>query len=353
MHTWSENPKKDVIQHLEILTYSINCKKLLLGKIRSNREINNINNKSLNRKAAEIAFCIKQGIAYFKNAENADISISPLLLYYGILSFSKALIIANSKNDIFLDDIIYHGLTSKAKTESQTKQKQNKKSWKLTNEFANTNDGVFIELAKLFNINLKKGSTFILKNTFACIPELKTIIDKLNILNSNVLNCYHEMREENNGISFSIYKRDKYKLEKIIPAIKKGFTCDTINKSNLFIKYNSIQNIKIEDFKYLYNYTSVYGGRYFVPQVNYIDNNGEKQKLLLPQILIDYINFFILSEQVRYHQDNWNKLMNGGNNGMISILNIYIDCVKRRFTNIVLNELFNEPFTYGSPAFLV
>ena len=352
MHTWSENPKKDVIQHLEILTYSVNCKKLLLGKIKSKRKINDINGKTLNRKATEMAFCIKQGIAYFKNADNADISISPLLLYYGILSFAKALIIANSKNDIFLDDIIYHGLTSQAKTESQIKQKQNKKNWKLINEFANTNDGVFIELSRLFNINFKKRSTFILKNTFACIPELKTIIDKLNILNSSVINCYQEIKEENNGISFSIHNYDKRKIEKIIPTIKKEFTCDDIHGKNLFLKYNSIQNIKLNNFKYLYNYTSVYGGRYFVPPVNYIDNNDMQQKVLLPQILIDYINFFILSEQVRYHQDNWNKVMNGSNNGMISILKIYIDCTKRRFTNEVLNELFNEPFTYGSPTFL-
>lgn len=128
MHTWSENPKKDIFQHLEMLSYSKNCEKLLCGKIKSNRKIKSSKISSIERKKAkEISFCIKQGIEFFKNSEKADISISPLLIYYGMLSFSKAIIISNSSRDLFLDDIKYHGLTTRPINEKQKIQKNKKK----------------------------------------------------------------------------------------------------------------------------------------------------------------------------------------------------------------------------------
>ena len=352
MHTWSENPKKDMLQHLEMFTYKNNCKKLLSGKIKSNRKINtNYTPNIIDKKASEIAFCIKQGIEFFKNAEDADISISPLLIYYGILSFSKSLIIANSKENIFLDDIKYHGLTTRPRNIKQNKQKNNKKSWKLINEYANTNNGVFLELGKIFGIDIKKDYIFKLKDTLACIPEIKNISNKLKIIDSKVIDCYSEIVFKCNKISFAIYSIESDILERICPKLKKDFVKENMHGSNSFIEYKSINNMNLQDFNYLYNYSSVYGGRYFIPQTNYIENEINK-KILLPQILLDYINFFILSEQVRYHQDNWKKVLNGENDTIISILKIYIECTKRKFPNLILNELFNENFSYGSPAYL-
>lgn len=352
MHTWSENPKKDMLQHLEMFTYKSNCKKLLSGKIKSNRKIN-INNTAsiIDKKASEMAFCIKQGIEFFKNAEDADISISPLLIYYGIMSFSKSLIIANSKEILFLDDIKYHGLTTRPKDNIQNGQKNIKKNWKLINEYANTNNGVFLELGKTLDIDVKKDYIFKLKDTFSCIPEIKNIADKLKIIDSNVLHCYSEIKKDCNKVSFAIYSIERDKLEKNCPQLKKKFNKGNMHGSNSFVEYKSINNIDLEDFNYLYNYSSVYGGRYFIPQTNY-EVEGKRKKILLPQVLLDYINFFILSEQVRYHQDNWNKVLNGENDTIISVLKIYIECTKRRFPNLILNELFNESFSYGSPAYL-
>lgn len=179
MHTWSENPKKDMMHHLELLTYKKNCKKLLTGKINSNRNsVKKMTASELEKRSSEMAFCIKQGIEFFNNADLADIAISPLLIYYGMLSFAKALIIANSSTFISLDYIKYHGLSTRTINENQEKQKSNKNNWKLLNEYANTNDGVFLELCKVLKIDLKKGCTFELKETLKCIPELKNLLNK-------------------------------------------------------------------------------------------------------------------------------------------------------------------------------
>lgn len=348
MYTWSENPKKDMLQHLEMLTYAKNCQKLLYKKMSSKRDLNKT---IINKKANEVSFCIKQGIEFFKNAEDADISISPLLLYYGILSFSKALIITHSSEDIFLDDIKYHGLSTRPITQNQLYQKNKKIHWNLLNEYANTNNGVFLELSKIFDINFDKNSIFKLKDTLSSIPELMQIFDKLSIINSNVIDCYSEVIESNNKITFGIYSTDCYKLEKSCPNIKNNFLKNNMHGIDELIQYTSKKDIKLTDFNDFYNYNAVVGGRYFVLQTAFEFDN-KSCKVLLPQLLLDYINFFVLSEQVRYHQDNWNKMLNGENNAIISILKIYVECVKRRFPNFILNHLFEEDFSYGSPAYL-
>ncbi len=348
MHTWSENPKNDMMQHLELLTYEKNCKKLLNGEIDSKREkIKKATALELKKITSEIAFCIKQGIEFFENADSADISISPLLIYYGILSFSKALIIANSSTFISLDNIRYHGLTSKIINNTQ---KKNKKNWRLLNECVNTNDGVFLELCKVLGVNMNNRCKFELKETLKCIPEIKNILEKTKVLDSKVIFCYEELKENNDKVSFQIYSEEEELVKKNSKKIEKNFI-KSYSTSGSFLKYESKNKMSIKQFNGLYQYDSVLGGRYFIFPTNYT-YNGKKDNILLNQILLDYINLFILSEQVRYHQDNWNKILNGENESLISILKIYIEIVKRRFPNMILNELFNERFSYGSPAYL-
>lgn len=353
MLTWSENPQRDMLQHLEMLAHTSNCEKLISGKIISGRNNNNNDSSSIIRKkATEISFAVKQGIEFFKNADDADISISPLLVYYGMLSFSKALIIANSQENIFLNDIKYHGLTTRPKNNNQILQKQRKNNWKLIKEYANVNDGVFLELGKVLGVNLQKDYVFYFKDTIVCVPEIKEIIEKYKILNSRVIRAYTKMETEDDKIIFGIYSEDIDKFEKICPELKKNFSKEIMHGNKAFTKYKSINAENLENFNYFSEYLSVIGGMYFIAPTIY-EFNGKKKKMLLPQILLDYVNFFILSEQVRYHQDNWNKILNGKNDAIISILKIYIECAKRRFPNLILNELFKERFVYGTPAYFM
>ena len=347
IYTWSENPKRDMIQHLELLTIKKNCKKLLTGEIKSNRDpLINISKTEIERRASEMCFCIKQGLEYFKNAENADISISPLLIYYGIHSLSKALIISNSEINISMEKITYHGLVLNGGKSDKT----DKKKTHILDYYATTNGGLFLELCKFYNTKIKTGYKFYLKDSVKNVPELSNLLEKMSIINSNVINQYMDIEEENNKVSFAIYSSEKDKLEKECPILKEKFICENIH-NDAFLKYESENNMTSDKIDFLYAYKSVFGGRYFVLNTT-CDNEKGETKVLLNQLLTDYIILFILSNLVRYHQDKWNQVLNGGYNSIVSVLKIYIEIVKRRFPNMILNELFHEDFIYGSPSYL-
>jgi hypothetical protein len=116
MFTWSENAKSDLWNHIKFFSNEYNCRKLLKGEIKGGRSIIYSDSPELERKVKQITMCLKQATEYFSAAEEVSINTSPLLLFYGMLSLAKALIVSN-KETIYLEDIQYHGLDTRPRTD--------------------------------------------------------------------------------------------------------------------------------------------------------------------------------------------------------------------------------------------
>lgn len=154
MHTWTENPINEIWKQMKFLSYKENCRNLLTGKIKSGRSLlYNTSDPFLDRKITEITMCIQQGIEYFNAANKVTINTSPLLTYYGMLSLAKALIVANTR-DGFIDDIKYHGLSTRPSTQALNDFRNDKNSWCIEKEFAIINGGVFHEFNKMINTHI-------------------------------------------------------------------------------------------------------------------------------------------------------------------------------------------------------
>jgi len=68
---------------------------------------------------------------------------------------------------------------------------------------------------------------------------------------------------------------------------------------------------------------------------------------------IDYIAMFILSICVRYKQDFWGSITTGDKTGVLGLIKLYINAVKRRYPNFFLNYITGENYEYGSPGYLM
>jgi hypothetical protein len=90
-------------------------------------------------KAYEITSAFKQGRSYFDSVKIADISVKPLLLYYGIVSLSRGLILILEKTARENNIKPSHGLKI-------TNWNQVAKSGKLENIKVKTSNGTFKEL---------------------------------------------------------------------------------------------------------------------------------------------------------------------------------------------------------------
>jgi len=94
-----------------------------------------------------------------------------------------------------------------------------------------------------------------------------------------------------------------------------------------------------------WSYNPVAGGEYLVGALPYyLDGRSERRYLYPP--LSDYIGMFVLSDCVRYKQDLWRSVVQGRETGVPGLIALFIDVSRRRFPNLVLDQLFKEAFEY-------
>ena len=178
MFTWTNQPYESMWNHLRMLQVPKNVEALLTGRMKSKRPATFDENESTVRKSRQIAYAIQQADEYFSAGDNASISTSPLMYFYGMLSLAKALIVANDE-DLFLEDIKYHGLYTRPITEQLNAYVGNREAWCMDEEYAVTNDGVlssFIKIIQDFEIPAKSIVKF--KDVLKINPEIGEIYNR-------------------------------------------------------------------------------------------------------------------------------------------------------------------------------
>jgi hypothetical protein len=115
MHIWTETPLAEMWHHLRYFKSPSNVYNLLSGNIESNREENWKESEELKKRSYEISACIKQADEYYQSAETVGLATQPLLQFYGAEAIAKAVILS-TESDIWLSDLKYHGLSTRAST---------------------------------------------------------------------------------------------------------------------------------------------------------------------------------------------------------------------------------------------
>ena len=339
----SEQPNLDMWRHLKFLSFEENCKRLLKGEIKSNRKIYKIDDIALEKKSKQIAMCIKQAGEYFYAAEQVSINTSPLLFYYGMLSLAKALIITNIEG-LFLEQLAYHGLTTKANTGNHNKDSS---LWKIEAEIAVVNDGVFKEFANIFNTVLENKMIFKFKDLLSVDCENYQIYERFYNESSRVLLIQNNNINQNSGkhIQLTIHANSKEEVYKHIPEMEKDFS-HIIQSQPPQMQFSGFSLNELPEYIHIVRSN---GFDYIIGSIDYELNGVIKKKCLNP-IVTDYMIMYILSMCVRYKQDFWGDIIVGKQNGILGLLQLYIPVIKRNFPNKILNYLFNEQFTFSTPT---
>jgi len=245
----------------------------------------------------------------------------------------------------------YHGLSTRPINDDLKKLRDDVNNWSLENEYAIVNDGVFKHLNKVISPNnlIENKTIFNIKDCLSCIPELKEFYIKYFKQCNNTIDVYMDLEEKNSKVQFALSRENEaeyfcYKN----PLILQNFEQSIIHTYNTF--FISKNNMNLQDIDFMYYYRGTVGGRYFILKTPVKNYNNCDDNILVNQMLLDYIMLFILSNLVRYHQDLWNKSINGKESGFIALINMYISIVIRRFPNMILNHIFRETFDYGTPA---
>jgi hypothetical protein len=352
MFTWTNQPYETMWQHLLVLTHSENVKKLLQGKLKSGRTLPCPPDEILEKKSRQVAYSIRQAFEYFHAADSISIITNPLLFFYGMLSLSKALVVANTQDQL-LDDIKYHGLQTRPITKELKDYLDAEQDWCIEKEYAVTNDGVFKELSKLTSsFEFPKDSVIRYQDILSVDPELSAMYNKYYETPAQVYYLYSKhITTDPLHVELCPRTNNREEFEACFPYIIQDFDFQGNLRHNVALIYRSKQGLNAfpETIGF---YSPIAGGNYLVGSLSYKVAEDIRIRFVPPEIC-DYLNMFILSNCVRYKQDFWGRLVAGEVEGGLGLINLSISIMKNRFPNYILSHLFNEKFDYGIAGRLV
>lgn len=316
-----------------------------------------IKNSSLvNNKAEQIAFTIRQAEDFFLSAKEGDISIKPLLIYYGILGLAKCLIISGD-NPYTLDatPLNYaehgtHGLSWKVNVADHS-QVSARKSGVLTKEFCITKTkGIYPLFRKCYADVLPPNNTKIdIKTLLSMIGEnwqiyhsyfseaprvygcddpkngdVQVIGDSKQII-SGFSDYYHLFHKRGN-------ESTQQCLERLFPELRTLY--DNLDNNS----FRSKQDITAMDSQIVFSRSKTLQAFALIQPFN---------NFKLTDLDIYFLLFFILSNLCRYRQDKWYKISQRTSvpDEFFLIENIF-EIVLYKFPLLVLQELEGKDFRF-------
>ena len=347
VHTWTDSPGDAVWNHLRFLSHFNNATRLLQGGLGCSVE-REIPEGTVSRKARQLSACIQQAEEYYNAASRATIATSPLLLFYGMLSLAKALVVGNHPT-LLLEDVNYHGL-KRTKGESDDAP--------LEEIHLTTDGGVFEEFMKIATgTALPRNAEVRFKDILAALPSVAEFYARYYSEQPNCLGLY-DSRFGGTGESYLSLSISRYNYGRdltvedilaVIPELAHDFVVEP------GLHHAQAYKFCTTAFRAMPPYMGVYhspvGGRYIIGGLPSRLGGVTEKRYVFPACA-EYMLIFLLSDCVRYRQEFWSRIISGEQTGVLGIVDMAVAHTVRHFPNFILDRLFGQKFTYGTPAYL-
>lgn len=325
-------------------------------KTRLKQECPNLSARYINTKSRHIADTIRQGEAYFHTALTTDLSIKPLIVYYGMLNLAKALIMFGDNKytlnatELEKSGIAQHGLTITNKSKSDFAIRNDQTD--LLNEFCyiQKRKSIIKLLHSCWSTNeLNASMRFSLKDLALSHPYSWKLVNNVtqDIPNYFIADGgFRRTTKSEQAITlspvtqFSIYKKPQSQdawdyFDLLLPKLK---TLYDRNANSAFTYATKNTPSTIDDMYAVYN--SVTGESYLIGEVLV-----GSSKLTITPIEVEYISMYILGSLTRYAPQKWLKNVRYEGGVEMSLLEGLINSTILSFPKMILEELDGEKYT--------
>lgn len=347
---WTETPIAAMWQQVRYLRSPTNVARLLSGEISSGRRDPFVLGPVLNQRAEEISACIRQADDYFRAADTIGLTTKPLLLFYGVEALAKALILASS-DPARQPNLRYHGLDTRPRidaadqAEALSNYVNDPTQWRIEDEFALTNDGVFAELVRVVE-QREPGDRAVVR-----LGELLRIIPELADLYGS-----HFGRPANT-LYLSEYEVTTDGYLRVYLGGSLGGPFDRIFPE-LADQFDAERQGWYPDIGQGWRRSRDPVGLH-PPFARIVDGTLAGHTLVRPlscglfhPLTVGFAALHIVSNVVRYKPALWMKEVEGLATGSASLIEALCEFVKRRLPNDVLEGIWHERFAYGTPGYM-
>jgi hypothetical protein len=298
--------------------------------------------KEANRLAFEnthkFIYFLKQGTAYFNSAKKSDLIVRPLLIYYGITSLMKAILLLKDPHYPKTTSVLQHGITTRKKKKSNYSFQDD--------EIKVQKDGLLPYFSQIvINDPLLTHRKYKVFDLLSMIPELQdsffllfqkrtmTSVSITKLSPSSWLFTFEKDQVRQNNLVFS----DMVSLFKLGLSSNEDILSTSDAESSLTVCTSNPTYMPERDHTQLIR---DYKGKhhFFIKDPLTISN----------EIIVYNMLMYILGMLCRYDTELWGELIFSFSSSDIYIIEEFLQVSLRKFPNLILNHLFNETILFES-----
>lgn len=290
-------------------------------------------------------YFLKQGVAYFKSAQQSELIVRPLLLYYGVTSLMKAIILLNDPFYPRTTSVLQHGLTTR---------KKKKLHYQLfLDEIKVQRDGLlplFTEL--ILKKPIKIHSKYKVGALFGMIPELQDSISlesgerTLLPVHIRMHQIQQQHKEEYKGsLGTQIWElafdqgslnQTEYSFKGLVDLFMDGLSLDeTVLKADqhkLAIYFQS-DNPDFSPGQHAQLFRNSHGDYFFYA----------KQPLpVADELVVFNMLSYLLGMLCRYDTELWGELVFSFSSSDTYLIEEFLQLTLRKFPNLILNQIYRQ-----------
>lgn len=316
------------------------------------------------KRANLINLYFRQGKEYYQTSKEATVLTKPMLLYYGMLNLSKALILLRDPN-VTPDNFQFHGLTTKPRRGSRPVTRRS-----LLTLRCRVSGGVFPNLLRCeakdrYSIRTIRGPIDVIEDITAHFPRQLQLAGESVYLVSEIIALIPELSQlvvDNTKIQPRMARILDFWLvrptpERVVPNMPSAAklvimhdnqerTKETIRS---FDKRKILRHWKFKEDSlnvFIYEIASMQNTYYYphIRETLFGEKFGlfdSRTRMELPEIIMHYLLMFILGDAARYKPDLWCKMMENRVNERI-IIETFLNTSEIKFPLLLLQELRDE-----------
>lgn len=281
-------------------------------------------------------FSFKQAREYYRAAEHCDILTKPLLLYYGMMALSKALITSYDPEYPSTTSVLKHGLSTR-------KLKRDDYSF-AEDEVRVQKDGIFHVLHRILDgPPFEAQHRFQMKQLLAVIPELIPTYERLygtpQVTRLDVQDrTWHVPRQFVAGS-----EKTKEELLDLLnhhgsESLRFSFPEGMDDAGVLRIAFEGEENEDRHHPLLLHDFSGQ-------PHLRF----PHEGNLVLPEISVHYMIMFVLGMLCRYETERWGEMILTFSSHDTFLINEFLNVSMRKFPNLILDQLCQERNIFYTP----
>jgi hypothetical protein len=345
----SEAPIEQIWQYLKLFSNKTMAKKIIEDRLDIKKY--DFKDETLEMKAEGLAFCMQNAYDYFKMTKDQKLSHRIINLYYGMISFASAEIIASTDTSIGLMDIenftkYGHGLyTFDGNGENEFESlivgvlsNGFFKKWmdsigKNTNEYPSKKPKSISDLNNIYSCSIIQ--------LFARIPELEIIFGHITNEKFKCIEVVHDM----SGNRFTNNNKSDHGTYLLLRDMTYEITAEDIR--NLPFNFKEVQYAKSENDGLMYRVRyDCKENESWYESLPLHNSPFVRHRLLFP-IFQDLYEFrviatcllYALSIIVRYRPSIWRDIITGKNEKYLVMIEQFLDSVERVIPEDFLNRI--------------